>query len=199
MKPQFVLASASTARAHILQSLGIDCIVEPSDFDEDNYHERRPIVRAEHLAQQKALAVKPRFAEHFIIGGDTLIESANGELYEKPNDAEQAKVMLESYRNAHCLVHSSLALVAPDGTMHSAVQTSTVYWGPIPEKQLEAWLDGEVWKGRSGGFKLGAVGQIFAKKIEGEFNSIAGFSTYLFGQLLEKHGLNVEEIISFSH
>ena len=199
MSVHFVLASGSPRRTEILTSLGVEHTVHPSDFDEESYVETDPVARAKGLAEQKALSVVDQFSDSYIIGGDTLVVSATGELYEKPQSAEEARAMLTAYQNSHCFVHSGLAIVAPDGTVHSDVQTSTVYYGEISDKFIEGWLEEKIWQGRSGGFKLGNIGQLMFKGIEGEFSSIEGLPIYTFGQLLKQHGIEVADVITFTY
>jgi septum formation protein len=199
MSPQFILASGSPKRADVVRELGLDVHIQPSDYDEASCTIADPKQRAHTLAEKKALTVHALHPMAYIIGGDSLIESAAGVVYEKPTSAEHARSMLESYRNSYCTSHSGMAIIAPDGTIHSGVHSVRIHWGSIPELQLQAWLDGNVWQGRSGGFKLSGIGQLLVQSIEGEASSVGGFPVYLFGQLLQKHGLHLPDVLPFVH
>ena len=53
--PQFVLASASVARRRLLQTVGIDPIICPSDFDESQIQLNEPAELVQTLAQYMKL------------------------------------------------------------------------------------------------------------------------------------------------
>lgn len=59
--PEFVLASASPARHRLLQTVGIEPIIYPSDFDESQVQLSNPQELVNKLAQCKAETVSPVF------------------------------------------------------------------------------------------------------------------------------------------
>ncbi|MFO5473805.1 MAG: Maf family protein, partial [Dolichospermum sp.] len=69
--PQFVLASASVARRRLLQTVGIDPIICPSDFDESQIQINEPGELVQTLAQSKAETVVSQFPSALIMGCDS--------------------------------------------------------------------------------------------------------------------------------
>lgn len=88
--PTFVLASASAARRRLLQTVGIEPIVCPSDFDESQVKISDPAQLVEILSQRKAETVAPRFESALVMGCDSVL-AINGEIHGKPTDAEEAR------------------------------------------------------------------------------------------------------------
>jgi septum formation protein len=66
--PPFVLASASPARRRLLQTVGIEAIVQASDFDESQIELSEPAELVKTLAQYKAETVAPQFQSGLIMG-----------------------------------------------------------------------------------------------------------------------------------
>lgn len=97
--PQFVLASASPARRRLLQAVGINPIVRPSDVDESLVQDPDPKTLVQTLALRKAEAVADQLAKDESRGGATLpllvmgcdsVLAIHGEIHGKPNSPEEA-------------------------------------------------------------------------------------------------------------
>ncbi|MBD2018730.1 Maf family protein, partial [Leptolyngbya sp. FACHB-36] len=101
--PQFVLASASPARRRLLQSSGIDPIVRPSAFDEDQIQSADPDVLVRTLALRKAEVVaadtswQTAHLPALVLGCDSVL-ALNGEIYGKPADAADAIARWQAMR-----------------------------------------------------------------------------------------------------
>ncbi len=87
--PAFVLASASPARRRLLQTVGIEPIVCPSDFDESQIQINDPSQLVQILSQRKAETVIGQFESALIMGCDSVL-AVNGEIHGKPADATEA-------------------------------------------------------------------------------------------------------------
>ena len=80
-----VLASKSKVRKEILQKNGINCLVEPSNVDEEPIKNSllkegaSPEIVAKNLAELKANKVSQKKNEVFVIGADSVID-LNGEI-----------------------------------------------------------------------------------------------------------------------
>ena len=110
-----ILASRSPQRKEILERLGVEFEVIPSDLDESTIIESDPIERAKKLAEAKAADVAAKHPGRWTIGVDTLVVSADGELLEKPVDADDARRMLKLHSGRTSMVHSALCLMRCHG------------------------------------------------------------------------------------
>lgn len=195
MIPTIILASSSPQRKQILAALGLQFSIHPSSVDEESETEQNPGVRAEKLAIFKAQDIAKQFPESIVIGCDTLVVSPSGERLEKPIDAEDARRMLRSYSGATAIVHSGLCVIAPGGKSASGLSSSSVKFRTLQQEDIDWWVRTNLWQGRSGAFQIDGLGQLLIEEITGEFTSVVGFPVYLFGQLLEKVGYNLQEIL----
>lgn len=184
-----ILASQSPQRRQLLAGLGIFFNVIPSTVRESDIVEHDPIRRAELLAVMKAREVARRNSKAVVIGCDTLVVSATGELLEKPVDESDAERMLLLHSGQTSLVHSGIAVIA-DGKEFSAVSTSSVTFKRLSEEEVRWWITSGMWKDRSGGFQIDGKGQLMIERIEGDWTSIVGLPVYLLGELLRKAGRN---------
>ena len=118
--PPLILASASKARAQLLEAAGLAFIVEPAGLDEDTMRQAvsgekslDPHDVAELLARAKAEAVSEVAKGAFVIGADQVL-AIKDRILVKPGSMEDArKQLLELSGKAHTL-HTSV-VVAKDG------------------------------------------------------------------------------------
>lgn len=98
---QFILASASPARRRLLQSVGIDPIVRPSDFDESQVQLSDPAELVQVLALRKAETVAaqllPSNSPVLVMGCDSVL-AIHGEIHGKPANPEEAIARWEQMR-----------------------------------------------------------------------------------------------------
>jgi septum formation protein len=120
---KLVLASRSPQRRAILERLGVDFVVRPSDIEE--LEQGDPPAVALENALRKATALAPASGE-LVLGVDTVV-ALDGVLYGKPATADQASATLRALSGRTHTVISGLALVtagAPPLTQAEAPATS---------------------------------------------------------------------------
>ena len=88
-----ILASASPRRKDILNQIGIDFSVIPSNINEDFTLNLPPEAFTEHWAREKALNISKNHPRALIIGADTIVV-LDGEIIGKPKDKNSSKKML---------------------------------------------------------------------------------------------------------
>ena len=116
-----ILASKSKVRKEILQKNGINCLVEPSNVDEEPIKNSllkegaSPEIVAKNLAELKANKVSQKKNVVFVIGGDSVID-LNGEIISKrTNRTEALQIMKKLSGNTHHLISS--VCISKNGTM----------------------------------------------------------------------------------
>ena len=88
-----ILASASPRRKDILNQIGIDFSVIPSNINEDFTLNLPPEAFTEHWAREKALNISKNHPRALIIGADTIVV-LDGKIIGKPKDKNSSKKML---------------------------------------------------------------------------------------------------------
>ncbi|QMS87656.1 septum formation inhibitor Maf [Nostoc edaphicum CCNP1411] len=184
--PPFVLASASPARRRLLQTVGIEPIVQPSDFDESQIELSEPAELVKTLAQYKAETVVPQFESALIMGCDSVL-SMNGEIYGKPADASEAIARWQIMQGNFGDLYTGHALIDP-GQNHTLVksQVTRVYFAQMSDRAIEAYVaTGEPLK-CAGAFAIEGFGSFFVEKIEGCHTNVIGLSLPLLRQMLSE-------------
>ncbi|MDZ8064813.1 MAG: nucleoside triphosphate pyrophosphatase [Nostoc sp. DedQUE08] len=191
--PPFVLASASPARRRLLQTVGIEPIVQPSDFDESQIELSEPAELVKTLAQYKAETVAPQFQSALVIGCDSVL-SINGEIYGKPADFSEAIARWQIMQGNFGDLYTGHALI--DNQQNRTLvksQVTRVYFAQMSEKAIKAYVaTGEPLK-CAGAFAIEGFGSFFVEKIEGCHSNVIGLSLPLLRQMLSELGYDVTD------
>jgi septum formation protein len=191
--PQFVLASASPARRRLLQTVGIEPIVSPSDFDESQVQITEPGQLVQILAQRKVETVVPQFASGLIMGCDSVL-AINGKIHGKPADAAEAIARWQLMRGSFGDLYTGHVLIDVDQNRTIVkCQVTRVYFAQISDRAIQAYVaTGEPLK-CAGAFALEGFGSLFVEKIEGCHSNVIGLSLPLLRQMLEELGYEVTD------
>ena len=91
MSGRLILASASPRRLALLEQIGlVPAAVAAADLDESALPRELPGAHALRLAEAKARAVAPRFADDFVLGADTVVARGR-RILPKAEDAATAE------------------------------------------------------------------------------------------------------------
>jgi septum formation protein len=191
--PQFILASASVARRRLLQTVGIEPIICPSDFDESQIQLSDPAQLVRTLAQCKAETVAPQFTSALIMGCDSVL-AMDGEIHGKPAGAQEAiarwQVMQGNFGDlytGHVLIDTS-----QNRTLVKC-QVTRVDFAPMSDRTIQAYVaTGEPLK-CAGAFALEGFGSLFIAKIAGCHSNVIGLSLPLLRQMLAELGYEVTD------
>ncbi|MBD2362435.1 septum formation inhibitor Maf [Anabaena minutissima FACHB-250] len=191
--PQFVLASASPARRRLLQTVGIEPIVSPSDFDESQVQITEPGQLVQILAQRKAETVVPHFASGLIMGCDSVL-AIDSKIHGKPADAAEAIARWQLMRGSFGDLYTGHVLIDVDQNRTVVkCQVTRVYFAQISDRAIQAYVaTGEPLK-CAGAFALEGFGSLFVEKIEGCHSNVIGLSLPLLRQMLEELGYEVTD------
>ena len=121
MLNRIILASKSEVRKDILDKNNIECVVEPSNIDEDPVKESLLKEQAsleiisKNLAELKANKVSMKMNDEIVLGADSVID-LEGELISKPESREEAmKILRKLNGKPHFLISS--VCISKNGSM----------------------------------------------------------------------------------
>lgn len=187
MNPLLILASASPRRRELLGLLDVSFTVDPSGADEVPPANATPEEVARALAQMKAREVAVRHPAAYILGADTLV-TIDGEILGKPRDGADGARMLRLLRGRIHRVPTGIALIAPDGTMQSFVETATVTMHPYTEIAIGAYLaTGEPFD-KAGAYAVQGAGGALVASVEGCYATVVGLPLCRVAMLLRDAG-----------
>ena len=121
MLNNIILASKSKVRREILEKNNILCIIEPSNVDEDIVKQSllkasaSPEIISKNLAELKANKVSLKKKDKIVIGADSVID-LNGELISKPENRDEAMLILKKLNGKKHLLISSVC-ISKNGSM----------------------------------------------------------------------------------
>lgn len=184
--PQIILASTSSARRALLDSLRIPYRAEPPLVDEEVPPGTSVPDAVAMLAKRKAEAVQRRHPDAWIIGCDQLV-SLDGEALGKPVDRAAAHAQLRRMAGRSHEIVTGLCLIGSQMS-HAHVEVTKMTLFPISEEELGRYLDLDEWKGCAGSYRVEGAGQALFQKIEGDRTNVQGLPITALVHMLRSAG-----------
>jgi septum formation protein len=191
MAIDFVLASASSARRKLLQSMGVNPFICASNFDESKVRLTDPVARVETLAQRKVEAVMGQFRDSLILGCDSMM-MMDGEFYGKPRDRDEAFTRWQQMRGNRGTLYTGHALFDQrQNQMVVRCGITHVHFSKISDLQIRAYIATGEPLACAGCFALEGKGSALVDKIEGCHTNVIGLSLPLFRSMLAELHYNL--------
>ena len=181
MVDQIILASKSGVRKKILRKNKINCIVKPSNIDEDTIKKSllkegaSPEIISKNLAELKANKVSQKMLGELVLGADSVID-LKGKIVSKPTDRNEALQILQDLNGqTHCLISS--VCISKNGSMiwnytdkasltmkQMSEEMLKIYLAKISDKALYAYNV----------YQIEGEGRSLFSKIDGDKDTIMG-------------------------
>tara|TARA_B110000971_G_scaffold61864_2_gene63186 strand:+ start:3409 stop:3990 length:582 start_codon:yes stop_codon:yes gene_type:complete len=118
---KIILASKSGVRKKILKENNVDCVVVPSNIDEDQVKDSllavgaNPTLISKNLAELKSVKISNKYPDQLVLGADSVI-SLNNHLINKPSNREEGlKILKKLNGSTHYLITS--VCISKNGSM----------------------------------------------------------------------------------
>lgn len=181
---KIVLASKSPRRKELLESLGINFTIHPSDAEEKINKDALPWEIVEHLALTKAKDVSSYYNDEIIIGTDTIVVYRNT-ILGKPKNEMDAFNMLKQLQGQVHQVFSGLALInTSNGDSIVSHRMTTVHMYPLTDREIHFYVNTKEPLDKAGSYGIQGIGSLFIKKIEGDYFNVVGLPLSLLRELL---------------
>ncbi len=178
---KLILASKSKVRKDILSKNNINCLVEPSNVDEDPVKNSlindgvTPEVISKNLAELKANKVSQKIVDHFVIGADSVID-LKGELISKPENRSEALTILKKLNGQTHNLISSVCISKNGSMVWNYTDKAILTMKNHSERELEDYLlkisDEALYAYNV--YQIEGEGRSLFTKIEGDENTIMG-------------------------
>ena len=178
---KIILASKSKIREQILRKNNIDCMVKPSNVDEDIVKESltkeglSPKLISKNLAELKANKVSQKNNDILVLGADSII-NLKGRIISKPENREQAFEILKSLNGMkHSLISS--ACISKNGSMvWNYTDEAYLTMKNFSDEELKTYLnkisDNDLYAYNV--YQIEGEGKNLFSQIEGDENTIMG-------------------------
>ena len=181
MKNKIILASKSNVRKKILDENEIECVVEPSNVDEDLVKESllnaaaTPEIISKNLAELKANKVSQKKSGDLVLGADSII-NLKGKIISKPkNRLEALEILLDLNGQSHQLI-SSVCLSKNGSMIWNYTDKATLTMKKLSELEIKNYLskisDEALYAYNV--YQIEGEGRNLFSKIEGNENTIMG-------------------------
>jgi septum formation protein len=179
LKP-FVLASASPRRKHLLESLGIEFLVDPSGMDESvepagaGEAGKSPAQTAQTWARLKAGSICASHPDSWILGADTIVV-LDGRIFGKPSGRPEAVEMLQALGGRTHEVVTGMCLLQPGGKVRRSCSAVTrVHFKDLSLMEIEAYVRTGEPLDKAGAYGIQGIGAFLARSVEGSYTNVVG-------------------------
>ena len=142
---EIVLASKSKVREEILKINNIQCIIKPSNVDEDPVKKSllkegaTPEIISKNLAELKANKVSQKMHDFLVLGADSVID-LEGELISKPENREQALNILKKLNGKKHFLISSVCISKNGSMIWNYTDKASLLMKDFSEDELKVYL-----------------------------------------------------------
>ena len=181
MLNNIILASKSKVRESILKRNGINCLVEPSNVDEDPIKESllnkgaSPEIISKNLAELKANKISQKINDKLVLGADSVID-LNGHLISKPENRLEALEILKKLNGKIHLLISSVCISKNGSMIWIYSDKAYLTMKSFSEKELKNYLEKITDEAlyAYNVYQIEGEGRHLFSKIEGDENTVMG-------------------------
>jgi septum formation protein len=194
MANKIILASKSKVRKKILEDNQIDCVVQPSNVNEDAVKESllkekaSPETISKNLAELKANKVSQNKSQDLVIGADSVID-LEGEIISKPNNRSEALQILEKLNGKTHYLISSVCISKNGSMVWNYTDRASLTMKLMKEEQLRVYLEkiSDEALYAYNVYQIEGEGRSLFSKIEGDENTIMGLPINKIKEYLENY------------
>ncbi len=169
--PRIVLASRSPQRKAILEQLGIEFEVVPSNVDELRNGPPETVVLENALRKARAVTQQAE-RDALVIGVDTEVH-LDDRVLGKAADEQQAREHLRLLDGRTHEVFGGVALIDAGGERTGVARTSVTFRG-LGESLVEWYLARGEWHDRAGAYAIQGYGTALVERVEGDYWNVVG-------------------------
>jgi len=188
---KIILASQSPRRKELLEQIGLNFEIEPSNYQEDMSLRMAPGKLAKYLSLGKAKDVAKRHKNSIIIAADTFCVLGK-EVFGKPKTVERAKMILHKFSGrAHAVITGFTIIDTRTDKSFSEFVKTKVYFKKLSEEEINAYVATGEPLNFAGAYAIQHLGGLFVRKIVGDYSNIIGLPIPALAAELEKFGINI--------
>ena len=188
---RIVLASASPRRKELLEQIGLQFEIEPSNHDEELHHDLTPHEMARALSIEKAQVVASKYKDAIIIAADTFIVIGE-RIIGKPHTDEEAREMLAFLSGkSHLVITGYTVLDTDEGKQVTNSVETTVYMKTLTSGEVESYIATGEPIGKAGAYAIQGLGAAFVEGIEGDYSNVVGLPLNALATSLKEFGVTL--------
>jgi len=175
-----VLASSSPRRKDLLNQIGMNFIVVPSNVDENFNLSLPPNAFTEHWAREKAKHIAKRYPDNIVLGADTVVILEN-KILGKPKDTEESFNMLSSLSGKTHEVITGLSIIYKKENIDITFNQKTyVSIKTLSNDKIYDYMNTYNPFDKAGSYGIQDGFSVYINKIEGCFFNVMGLPLSTF-------------------
>lgn len=184
---KIVLASKSPRRSELLQRMGLEFEILPSDLPERITKEKPEEIVME-LSVQKAREVAKKCQNALVIGADTIVVN-DGNIMGKPKDEQEAVCMLKKLSGHAHQVLTGVTLIRNQTEEVTFYEETKVKVMELSQEEILAYVATKDCLDKAGAYGIQGEFAKFITGIEGDYNNVVGFPSARIYQELKNMGI----------
>lgn len=173
MEYDVILASASPRRKELMQLICPTFRVIPADCGEAVPEALAAQDVPGFLSYQKCECISQVYQKALVIGCDTVVTTADGEILGKPKDEEDAKRMLRLLSGRVHTVDTGVS-VSHNGHIETFTETTKVWFRKLTDEEIDDYVVTGEPMDKAGAYGIQGEGTLLVDKIEGDFFNVVG-------------------------
>jgi septum formation protein len=170
----FILASGSPRRKQLLNQIGLEFTVIPSDVDEDFTLDLPPEAFTEHWAREKAKSVAKIHPDSLIVGADTIVV-LDGNILGKPKDKKDSFNMLQSLSGKTHEVITGLSFISLEQELdHTFNERTLVSFNTLSDRDINSYIDIYNPLDKAGSYGIQDWFSVHIHRVEGCYYNVMG-------------------------
>ena len=194
MLNKIILASKSEVRKKILNDNQIDCVVEPSNVDEDSIKKSllregaSPETISKNLAELKANKISQKIKDKLVLGADSVID-LKGKIISKPINRGEALEILENLNGQTHRLISSVCISQNGSMVWNYTDKASLTMKEMSKQEIKNYLekisDGALYAYNV--YQIEGEGRSLFSRIEGDENTIMGLPVKKIKEYLKNY------------
>ena len=177
-----ILASGSPRRKQLLEQIGLEFSVLPSDVIEDFSLPLPPEAFTEHWAREKAKNVAEKHPDSLVVGADTIVILKN-KILGKPSSKKEGTEMLSKRSGQTHTVITGVCLELKDQKICETFSEETrVTFQHLSENEIQDYIEIYSPLDKAGSYGIQDWFSVCVKKVNGCYYNVVGFPLSAFYQ-----------------
>ncbi len=186
-----MLASASPRRKELLEQIGLQFEVDPSNCEEVMQTDMTPHELAKSLSRQKAEEVAQRYPNSIIIAADTFIAFGDQFMGKAHTDVEAKEMLTELNGKSHSVITGFTIIDTSNGNTASNAVETKVWFRAQTEQEIDSYVKSGEPIGKAGAYAIQGLGAVIVERIEGDYSNVVGLPLSALVQTLKGFGIRI--------